>query len=90
MVFAQKPAKLRAAMADVLENADNALTPMMRNMIGILWEEWKTVEQLINELTDRLEHIAENDAGCRRIRQIPDSLGRIFNRLNLIVQLFGG
>ena len=37
MVFAQKPAKLKAAMADVLENAENALTPMMRNMIGILW-----------------------------------------------------
>ncbi len=36
MVFAQKPAKLKAAMADVLENAHNALTPMMRNMIGIL------------------------------------------------------
>jgi transposase len=45
MVFAQKPAKLKAAMADVLENADNALTPMMRNMIGILWDEWKSVEQ---------------------------------------------
>jgi transposase len=65
MVFAQKPAKLKAAMADVLENADNALTPMMRNMIGILWDEWKTVEQQIDELTDRLEQIATNDAGCR-------------------------
>jgi transposase len=56
MVFAQKPAKLKAAM--VLENADNALTPMMRNLIGILWDEWKTVEQQIDELTDRLEQIA--------------------------------
>jgi len=54
MVFAQKPAKLKAAMADVLENAENALTPMMRNLIGILWNEWKTVEQQIDELTDRL------------------------------------
>src|SRR6202522_2705185 len=60
MVFAQKPAKLKAAMADVLENAENALTPMMRNMISILWDEWKTVEQQINELTDRLEQIAES------------------------------
>src|ERR1700736_3704968 len=38
MVFAQKPAKLKAAIADVLENAENTLTPMMRNMIGILWD----------------------------------------------------
>ena len=45
MVFAQKPAKLKAAMADVLENGENALTPMMRNLIGILWDEWRTVEE---------------------------------------------
>jgi transposase len=63
MVFAQKPAKLKAAMVDVLENADNALTPMMRNIIGILWDEWKIVEQQIEELTDRLEQIAASDAG---------------------------
>jgi transposase len=63
MVFAQKPAKLKAAMVDVLENADNALTPMMRNIIGILWDEWKIVEQQIEELTDRLEQIATSDAG---------------------------
>ena len=39
MVFAQKPAKLKAGMADVLENAENVLTPMMRNLIGRLYEE---------------------------------------------------
>jgi transposase len=71
MVFAQKPAKLKAAMADVLENAENALTPMMRNLIGILWDEWKTVEEQIDELTDRLEQIAASDPSCCRIRQIP-------------------
>ncbi len=63
MVFAQKPAKLKAAMADVLENADNVLTPMMRNLIGLLWDEWKTVEQQIDELTDRLEQIGEHRRG---------------------------
>ncbi len=31
LVFAQTPAKLKAAMADVLENAEADLTPMMRN-----------------------------------------------------------
>ncbi len=71
LVFAQKPAKLKAAMADVLENADNTLTPMIRNLIGLLWDEWKTVEQQIDELTDRLEQIASIDVGCCRIRQIP-------------------
>lgn len=44
---------------------------MMRKLIGILWDEWKTVEQQIGELTDKLEQIAASDAGCCRIRQIP-------------------
>ena len=43
MVFAQKPTKLKAAMADILENAGADLTPMMRNLIDILWGEWKTI-----------------------------------------------
>jgi transposase len=71
MVFAQKPAKLKAAMADVLENADNALTPMMRNLISMLRDEWETVEKQIEELTDKLEQISASDAGCCRIRKIP-------------------
>jgi transposase len=71
MVFAQKPAKLKAAMAEVLENAEADLTPMMRNLIDMLWGEWKTVEQQIEELTDKLEHISADDAGCCRIRKIP-------------------
>jgi amino acid transporter len=37
MVFAQKPAKLKAAMADILENAEADLTPLMRNLINTLW-----------------------------------------------------
>src|ERR1700677_318828 len=58
MVFAQKPAKLKAAMADILENTEKALTPLMRNLIDTLWGEWKLVEQRTDELTDRLEQIA--------------------------------
>src|ERR1700723_4794352 len=45
MVFAKTPAKLRASMADVLENADADLTPQMRYLIDMLWGEWKLVEQ---------------------------------------------
>jgi transposase len=71
LVFAQKPAKLKAVMVDVLENAENGLTPMMRHLIGMLWEEWKTVEQQIDKLNDELERISAADAGCARIRKIP-------------------
>ena len=71
LVFAKRPAQLRAAMADVLENAEADLTPMMRNLIHMLWEEWKTVEQQIGELGEELERISAANAGCTRIRQIP-------------------
>ncbi len=71
LVFAKRPAQLKAAMADVLENAEADLTPMMRNLINTLWSEWKTVEGQIEELGDELERISAADAGCTRIRQIP-------------------
>ena len=34
----------KAAMSDILENAEADLTPQMRNLIDLLWGEWKTVE----------------------------------------------
>jgi len=71
MTFAKTPAKLRSAMPDILENAEADLTPLMRNLIDMLWREWKTVEQQIEELSDELERISAADAGCTRIRQIP-------------------
>jgi hypothetical protein len=73
LVFAQTPTKLKVAMADVLENAEADLTPILRNLIDTLWGEWKQVEQQIKELTDRLEQISATDAGCSRIRKIPAS-----------------
>lgn len=58
-------------MSDILENAEADLTPQMRNLIDLLWDEWKTVEQQIEVLSLELERISAADAGCTRIRQIP-------------------
>jgi transposase len=71
MVFAKTPAKLRIAMPEILENAENDLTPQMRNLLELLWDEWKMVEQQIGVLSHELERIADTDAGCSRIQQIP-------------------
>jgi transposase len=71
MTFAKTPAKLRIVMPGILENAENGLTPLMRNLIDVLWGEWKTVEQQIEELSDQLQRIAASDDGCTRIQQIP-------------------
>ncbi len=42
MGLRQTPAKLKPAMPEILENAGASLTPHMRNLIDMLWGEWKT------------------------------------------------
>jgi transposase len=71
LVFAKTPLKLREAMPDILENAEADLTPQMRNLIDLLWREWKMVEEQIEVLSFELERISATDAGCTRIRKIP-------------------
>ena len=43
------------AMPEILENAENDLTPQMRNLLELLWEEWKMVEQQIEVLSQELD-----------------------------------
>ena len=53
MVFAKTPFKLKQAMPEILENADANLTPRMRNLVSLLWSEWKDLEQQIVAMNDR-------------------------------------
>jgi transposase len=71
LVFAKSPAKLRERMPEILENAEEDLTPRMRNLLAMLWNEWKDLELQIEEMNDEVERIASSDAGCMRLRQIP-------------------
>lgn len=71
IVFAKSPIRLREAMPEVLENANEDLTPRMRSLIAILWSEWKDLELQIAEMNDEVERIASSDDACRRLRQIP-------------------
>jgi len=71
IVFAKSPSRLREAIPEVLENANENLTPRMRNLIAMLWSEWKDLELQIDEMNDEVERIASSDDACRRLRQIP-------------------
>ena len=71
LVFAKSPAKLRERMPEVLENADEDLTPRMRNLLVLLWNEWKELEQQIVDMNYEVEQIASSDPACTRLRQIP-------------------
>ena len=71
LVFAKSPARLRERMPEILENADEDLTPRMRNLLALLWNEWKDLEQQLVDLNQEVERIASSDAACTRLRQIP-------------------
>src|ERR1700739_2144875 len=43
----------------------------MRNLLALLWNEWKDLEQQLVDLNQEVERIASSDAACRRLRQIP-------------------
>jgi transposase len=58
-------------LREVLENANENLTPRMRNLVAMLWSEWKELELQIVEMNDEVERIASSDAACLRLRQIP-------------------
>jgi transposase len=71
LVFAKSPARLRERMPEILENADEDLTPRMRNLLALLWDEWKDLELQIVAMNDEVEQIASSDPACTRLRQIP-------------------
>jgi transposase len=71
VVFAKSPIRLREALPEVLENVNENLTPRMRNLVAMLWSEWKDLELQIVQMNDEVERIAASDAACRRLRQIP-------------------
>jgi transposase len=43
----------------------------MRNLLALLWNEWKDLELQIVEMNDEVEQIATSDPACTRLRQIP-------------------
>jgi hypothetical protein len=71
MVFAKTPFKWKQAMPEILENADANLTPRMRNLVSLLWSEWKDLEEQIVAMNEEVEQIASSDPACQRLRQIP-------------------
>jgi transposase len=71
ITFAKGPANLRHHMPAILEDADENLTPRMRNLLAQLWQEWKQLETDITTISNDIERISLEDEGCQRLRQIP-------------------
>ena len=71
VVFARGRANLHKHMPGILEDANQNLTPRLRNLLGHLWQEWKQLQTDIETVSKQIELICEEDAACRRLRQIP-------------------
>lgn len=62
---------LRNHMAAILEDAELNISPLMRELLEQLWQEWNMTESQIEEVTDKLGAIANQDASCKRLQSIP-------------------
>ena len=71
ITFAKGAANLRKQMPAILEDADENLTPRMRNLLDHLWREWKALNAEIESISDEIDAIGTQDAACRRLRTIP-------------------
>lgn len=71
IVFAKGPAQLRKHIGDIVEDADNQLTPLLRSVLSRLWVEWRQLDYDVEAAGQDIERIADNDDACKRLRQIP-------------------
>jgi transposase len=71
LTFNRGPLSLRKGMPDLLEDAEQNLTPQLRGLLAHLWREWQYLDNQIEQISDALGAVAETDARCRRLRTIP-------------------
>jgi transposase len=71
IVFPTQPIHLRKNLPAVIEDAEQNLSPRLRWLLDRLYQQWKQLEIDIKTMTDEIERISNEDARCRRLRQIP-------------------
>jgi len=71
IVVAQKPARLLAAMPDVLADETNGLSPRMRGLVEDLLGELRELDARIRELDREFTAIAREHEATQRLMEIP-------------------
>jgi len=71
ITFAAEAMHLRKNLPAVIEDAEQNLSSRLRWLLERMWQEWKQIEVDIKAITDEIERISNEDALCRRLRQIP-------------------
>ena len=64
-------AALRRDLSDILEDAENGLSPRMRQLVAALREHWHALEAQITQHTHEIELVAQRSDDCRRLVTVP-------------------
>jgi transposase len=62
---------LQQRMPMILADEELELSPLMHHLLDQLWQEWKALASQIEVISRQIERIAEQDAACQRLQQIP-------------------
>jgi len=71
ITFPARPIHLQKNLIAVIEDAEQNLSPRTRWLLQQLWQEWKQLDSEIRTVTDEIERTGDENALCRRLRQIP-------------------
>jgi len=71
VTVAKSVAALRKAVPDILKDADNALTPMFRELLCGLWEDMLKLDKRIVAYDTQIKHLSKQSEACMRLMTIP-------------------
>jgi len=71
IVAGRGSANLRKALPGILEDADNGLSPMFRELLYGLYRELQHLDERIAGYDARIAHLAQQSEACRRVMSIP-------------------
>lgn len=63
--------RLRKMMPALLADAEQHLTPRIYRLLCLVAEEWRAIEEEIEQLDREIEAIAAHDAACQRLLTVP-------------------
>jgi transposase len=71
IIFRKDRRYFRRQMPLILEDAEQNLSCRMRGLLEQLWQQWKSLEEQIQLLSDEIEKIAGQDEACQRLLAVP-------------------
>ncbi|MCP4315072.1 MAG: IS110 family transposase [Hyphomicrobiales bacterium] len=71
IAVAKGPNSLRKVLPEILGSCDDVLSPMIVRLIEELSDDWRRLDIWIDDLTEEIELLANEDTCCRRLMTVP-------------------